>query len=110
MTSLDAVLTKAGVTVSERRFAELVAQALSELGRSGASDPGTALARKETAPLPAIESDLSPRRPREPDARAAAAAAYAALLAEALPVSEVARRLGIDPSRGRHRLKQHPLM
>ncbi|HEX3909060.1 MAG TPA: DNA-binding protein [Mycobacteriales bacterium] len=110
MTSLGAVLTNAGVTVSERRFAELVEQALSELGRPGAADPGTALAPEELAALTAIEADLAPRRPREADARAAAAAAYAALLAEALPVSEVARRLGIDPSRVRHRLKQHRLI
>jgi hypothetical protein len=110
MTSLGAVLSKAGVKVSERRFAQLVGQALSELGSPGANDPGSALGADEVAALTAIDADLSPRRPREPDARAGAAAAYAALLADALPVAEVARRLGIDPSRVRHRLARHQLI
>jgi hypothetical protein len=110
MTSLGAVLSNAGVKVSEQRFAELVEQALSELGRAGAADPEATLAADEVAALTAIEADLSPRRPREADARAGAAAAYAALLADALPVAEVARRLGIDPSRVRHRLARRQLI
>jgi hypothetical protein len=110
MTSLGAVLTNAGVKVSERRFAELVEQALSELGAAGAADPASALAADDVAALTAVDADLSPRRPREADARAGAAAAYAALLADALPVAEVARRLGIDPSRVRHRLARHQLI
>jgi hypothetical protein len=110
MTSLGAVLTNAGVKVSERRFAELVEQALSELGRAGATDPAAALGADEVAALTAIDADLSPRRPREADTRTGAAAAYAALLADALPVAEVAQRLGIDPSRVRHRLARHRLI
>jgi hypothetical protein len=110
MTSLGAVLTNAGLSVTERRFAELVEQALAELGGAGAVDPATALSADETAALTAVDADLTPRRPREADARAAGAAAYAALLADALPVAEVARRLGIDPSRVRHRLARHRLI
>jgi hypothetical protein len=110
MTSLDAVLTSAGVNVTERRFAALVEQALCELGSAGAADPGSVLAADEIAALSAVEADLSPRRPREADARAGAAAAYAALLADALTVAEVARRLGIDPSRVRHRLARRQLI
>jgi hypothetical protein len=110
MTSLGAVLTNAGVKVSERRFAALVEAALSELGRAGADDPGSALGADEVAALTAVDADLSPRRPREVDARAGAAAAYAALLADALPVAEVARRLRIDPSRVRHRLARRQLI
>jgi hypothetical protein len=110
MTPLGAVLTKAGVKVSERRFADLVEQALAELGAAGAADPASALAADDVAALTAVEADLSPRRPREADARAGAAAAYAALLADALPVAEVARRLGIDPSRVRHRLGRRQLI
>jgi hypothetical protein len=110
MTSLGAVLTNAGVKVSERRFAELVEQALGEFGNAGAADRASALAADEADALRSVEADLSPRRPREVDARAAAAAAYAALLADALPVSEVARRLAIDPSRVRHRLARRQLI
>jgi hypothetical protein len=98
------VLTRAGIAVGEAEFARLVAEVLTELGPAPAADPAAALSAAEVAALEAVEADLRPSRRREGDPRAAAAAAAAAVLADGLPVAEVARRLGIDTSRVRHRL------
>lgn len=104
-------LALAGVHVSEADFVRLVADALGELaGPPAAEDPAAALSTEEAAALVAVGADLRPRRRREPDPRAGGAAAYAAVLADALTVGEVARRLGIDPSRVRHRLARRQLL
>jgi hypothetical protein len=102
--SVAEVLSRAGVQVSEPAFAQLLADALTELGPAPADDPRAALAGDEVAALEAVGADLSPRGRREADPRAAAAAGYAAVLAETLTVNEVAARLHIDASRVRHRL------
>lgn len=110
MTAIGEVLHRAGLSVSEAEFARLVGAALEELGGAPATDPRAALAADEVAALESIGADLRPRRRGEADPRAASAAAIAAVLADALPVAEVARRLGIDTSRVRHRLAARTLL
>jgi hypothetical protein len=110
MAALTDALSRSDLRVSESRFVELVELALSELGGPILDDPATALTGDDVAALGAVHADLSRRRPREADPRAAAAAAFVALLADALSVSQVAERLGIDPSRVRHRLSAHQLI
>src|SRR5437764_6294176 len=104
------VLADAGVRLSEAEFSRLVASVLAEFGPAPADDPAAALTAHEVAGLEAVAADLRPRRPRERDPRGDAAATYAAVLAGALPVAEVARRLGIDASRVRHRLAGRQLL
>src|SRR3954470_3481455 len=110
MSTVVDVLTEAGVAVSEADFARLVAAALAELGPPPADRPRDALTAGEAEALAAIGADLRGRRRNEPDPRADSAAAIAAMLADALPVAEVARRLGVDTSRVRHRLAAHTLL
>jgi hypothetical protein len=109
MTIAD-VLAGAGVRVSEAEFARLVASVLAEVGPAPAENPASVLTPDEVAGLEAVDADLRPRGARERDPRADAAATYAAVLAGALPVGEVARRLGIDSSRVRHRLASRQLL
>ena len=109
MTLAD-VLADAGLRVSEAEFARLVASVLEEMGPAPSDDPTAALSAHEVAGLQAVGADLRPRGRRERDPRADAAATYAAVLAGALPVGEVAQRLGIDSSRVRHRLAAKQLL
>jgi hypothetical protein len=104
------VLSRAGVGVSEREFAALVASVLDELGPPPADAPRDALTAEQARALDAIGADLAPRRRRERDPRVDAAATYAAVLADALGVGDVATRLRIDPSRVRHRLAKRQLV
>jgi hypothetical protein len=110
MVALTEVLSRNHVRVSEARFIELLEQSLAELGGPVVDHPASALSVDEVEALAAVNADLSPRRPREADPRAGAVAAYAALLADALTVAEVAGRLGIDASRVRHRLLKRQLI
>jgi hypothetical protein len=110
MAPLTEVLSRNHVQVSEDRFAELVEHSLAEFGGVPVDDPASVLTRDEVAALTAVNADVAPRRRREADPRAPSAAAYAALLADALTVGQVAIRLGIDGSRVRHRLKDRKLI
>ena len=109
MTLAD-VLAHAGVRVSEQEFARLVESVLAEVGPVPLDDPSAALSADEVAGLEAVAADLRPRRARERDPRADAAAGYAAVLAGSLTVAEVARQLGVDTSRVRHRLAARQLL
>jgi len=109
MTLAD-VLAHAGVRVSEQEFARLVESVLAELGPVPLDDPASGLSADEVAGLEAVRADLRPRRPRERDPRADAAATYAAVLAASLSVADVARALGVDSSRVRHRLAAGQLL
>ena len=110
MATVADVLERAGVGVSETEFARLVEAALTELGPEPTGDPRAGLTADEAAALEAVGADLRPRRRRETDPRAGSAAAVAAVLADTLSVTEVARRLGVDASRIRHRLAAHTLV
>jgi hypothetical protein len=110
MAALTDVLSRNHLRVTEARFVELVEQSLAELGGPIIDDPARELSRDEIAALVAVKADLSRRGDREADPLVPAAAAYAALLADALSVAEVATRLGIDASRVRHRLAKHQLI
>lgn len=110
MATLSDVLSRNGLQVSEERFADLVQQALAEIGGPGPVDPAEVLTSDDMEALTAVKADLAPRGAREPDPRAAGVAAYAALLADTLSVAAVAERLGIDPSRVRHRLLKRQLL
>jgi hypothetical protein len=110
MATVNDVLSRHRMRVSEGRFAQLVEQSLAEIGGPAPVDPAEVLTAGEVAALTAVGAELAPPRTRETDPRAAGVAAYAALLADALSVSEVAARLGIDPSRVRHRLLEGQLL
>jgi hypothetical protein len=110
MSALVDVLSRNQLRVSEKRFMELVEQSLAEIGGPIVDDPRAVLTVDEVTALRSIKADVSPRGEREPDPRAPAAAAYAALLADALTVGQVATRLGIDDSRVRHRLAKRQLL
>jgi hypothetical protein len=110
MAALTDVLSRHHLRVSEARFVQLVEQSLAELGGPIVDDPVGTLTPDEVAALKAVKADLSPRGAREADPLVPGAAAYAALLADALTVAEVAARLGIDDSRVRHRLKECQLI
>lgn len=110
MAALTEVLSRNHLRVSEARFVELVEQALAEFGGPALDEPAGALSADEAAALTAVKADLSPRKSREADPRVPAAAAYAALLADALTVNEVADRLRVVASRVRHRLAAHQLI
>lgn len=110
MAALTDVLSRNHLRVSEARFVELVEQSLAEFGGPAIDDPAGALSADEAAALAAVKADLAPRGSREADPRVPAAAAYAALLADALTVVEVAARLHIDASRVRHRLARRQLI
>jgi hypothetical protein len=110
MPALSDLLSRNNLRLSEAQFVGLVEQSLAELGGAVVDDPTSALSGEELAALSAVNADVSPRRRREPDPRVPAATTYAVLLADALTVAEVAERLGIDPSRVRHRLARHQLV
>jgi hypothetical protein len=110
MATLTDVLHRRHLRVTEARFVELVEQALRELGGPVIDEPAGVFSADQVAALTAVKSDLSPRGSRDADPLAPGVAAYVAVLADALSVAEVAARLGIDPSRVRHRLAKRQLI
>jgi hypothetical protein len=110
MAALTDLLSRNNLRVSEAQFIQLVEQSLAEFGPAPVEDPSSVLSDDEVAALTSIKADLTPRRRREADPRVKAATAYAVLLSESLTVSEVAKRLRIDPSRVRHRLAKRQLI
>lgn len=105
-----AVLDRKGLRIGERRFAELVTAALEELAPAGSADPLSELSEADAAALHAVDADLDPRRRGETDPRSTGAAAAVALLASGFTVSAAAERIGVDPSRVRHRLAAGELL
>lgn len=110
MSSTTHLLEQAGLVVDERRFLRLVNAAMAELSPVWSDEPAADLTESDAAALAAVGADLAPRGRREADPRAEAAAAGVALLAGALSVAEAAARLGVDPSRVRHRLAAGELL
>ena len=74
-----------------------------------ASEPANYFSAEQRDTLTAIGLDLRPMRESDVDPRAAAVAQTAVLRDSALTVAEAATRLGVDPSRVRHRLAQRRL-
>jgi hypothetical protein len=103
------VLRKRRVGVTEEEFAALLDDALDAVQAGHAPDPRRVLTASETAALTAGGADLAAGSPVEPGPGAEAAAALGALLASSLTVAGAAARLGVDPSRIRHRLLEGSL-
>lgn len=105
-------LERIGLDLAPDAFTRLVAdvvRALPAVSRRG--DPTRDLTPDEGAALERGGLDLSPEttEDQEHDPFAQGAAEYAVLLATALSLAEGAERLGLDPSRLRHRLAERTL-
>lgn len=96
------VFRRAGLDMAEEDLAALAEEAVAVVRPRFSF----ALADEHTAVLLAEAGfDMSPGRPGEMDRLVAGETlAYTALLADSLSVAEVARRLGVDPSRIRQRV------
>ncbi|GHG92789.1 hypothetical protein GCM10017788_69820 [Amycolatopsis acidiphila] len=97
------MLAKAGLRIAAAEFLTLVEDAARRLVPPN-PDPAHFFAPGQRQALAEAGLDLSPYHEDEPDYRARAVAAQAVLAESALTVSAAAGRLGIDPSRVRHRL------
>ncbi|NYI92740.1 hypothetical protein HNR02_006115 [Amycolatopsis endophytica] len=106
--ALENVLAKAGLRIDAADFLTLVEDAARRLTPPN-PDPSSFFSEGQRAALNETGLDLSRRRDDEPDARAPSVAAHAVLAESALTVSEAARRLGVDPSRIRHKLGERRL-
>jgi len=104
-------LERIGVTMDPNRFEQLVIEAVQGMPAATPGDPARDLTVEEAETLERGGFDLRPLTPDElvDDPLARGAAEYAALVATALTPREVATRLGIDPSRVRHRLAERTL-
>jgi hypothetical protein len=103
------VLRKRGIELSDEEFAVLLDDALDGLSANVEADPTRSLTPAETTALASGGADLRPLGAEEPVPRAETAATYGALLAGGLTVAQSAARLGVDPSRVRHRLAERTL-
>lgn len=104
-------LERIGVKLDPERFEQLVIEAVEGMPATTPGDPARDLTSEEAATLERGGFDLRPLSPDElaDDPLARGAAEYAALVATALTPSEAATRLGVDPSRVRHRLAERTL-
>jgi hypothetical protein len=101
--ALKTVLAKAGLRVDPDEFLTLVEDAARKLSPAD-PDPADYFSAEQRDILTDVGLDLSPHRASEVDHRAKAVAAQAVLRDSALTVAEVARIVGVDTSRIRHRL------
>ncbi|KID28080.1 hypothetical protein [Prauserella rugosa] len=106
--ALETVLARAGLKVDTAEFLALVEQAAKRLS-PGNPEPAHYFSTEQRDVLTDVGLDLSPTRDDEADPRASTVATQAVFADSALSVGEAARRLGVDDSRVRHRLKQHRL-
>jgi hypothetical protein len=102
---LENVLAKAGLKVDATEFLTLVEDAARKLTPPN-PNPSHYFSADQRAALTDVGLDLSPRAEDEADYRARTVAAHAVLAESALTVGEAARKLGVDDSRIRHRLKE----
>src|SRR5579859_1418548 len=104
-------LARIGVMIDPERFEQLVVEAVRDMPAAVPGNPSRDLTADEAATLERGGFDLRPLAPKEmpDDPLARGAAEYATLLATALTPREAAMRLGIDPSRVRHRLSERTL-
>jgi excisionase family DNA binding protein len=101
--ALKTVLAKAGLRVDPDEFLTLVEDAARMLSPAD-PDPADYFSAEQRETLADVGLDLSPRRATEVDHRAKAVAAQAVLRESAMTVAEVAKVIGVDTSRVRHRL------
>lgn len=101
--ALEDVLAEAGLRVDPGEFLNLVADAARRLVPPH-PDPAQFFTADQRTALTEAGLDLSPAREDEADDRAPSVAAQAVLAESSLTVSGAAERLGVDPSRVRHRL------
>ncbi|MTD57363.1 DNA-binding protein [Amycolatopsis pithecellobii] len=101
--ALENVLAKAGLRIDAADFLTLVEDAARRLVPPN-PEPAQFFSAAQREALTDVGLDLSPHHEHEPDYRARSVAAQAVLAESALTVTAAARRLGIDPSRVRHRL------
>ncbi|OLT43979.1 hypothetical protein BJF85_20745 [Saccharomonospora sp. CUA-673] len=106
--ALETVLARAGLKVDTAEFLALVEQAAKRLS-PGDPEPAHYFSVEQREVLADVGLDLSAQGEAETDPRVAAVATQAVFADSALTVTEAARRLGVDDSRIRHRLKQHRL-
>ncbi|MFC4003077.1 DNA-binding protein [Prauserella oleivorans] len=106
--ALENVLAKAGLKVDTAEFLALVEEAARRLSPPN-PQPAHYFSPEQRAVLTDAGLDLSPHRDEEIDYRAGAVATHAVFADSALTVGEAARRLGVDDSRVRHRLKERRL-
>jgi len=105
-------LQRIGLDLAPEAFHRLVAEVVRALPPAdGRGDPARDLTAEEVAALERGGLDLAPAtaEDRDEDPFARGAAEYAVLLATALSPAAVAERLGVDPSRVRHRLAARTL-
>jgi hypothetical protein len=109
-TTLEQELERAGVRVSVNEFQELVLEAVRQLPTTIVSEnPAGELTEAERDALLKGGGTFEPLPPGTPDPRARTAAKYATLLASSFKVDDVAKMLGVDPSRIRQRLKERSM-
>lgn len=102
--ALENVLAKAGLRVDATEFLTLVEDAARKLAPVN-PDPSHFFSASQRSALTEVGLDLSPDNEGEHDYRARTVAAHAVLAEAALTVGQAAKRLGVDESRIRHRLK-----
>ncbi|MFF5991385.1 MerR family transcriptional regulator [Prauserella flavalba] len=106
--ALENVLAKAGLRVSSSQFLALVEEAARRLSPPN-PEPAHYFSAEQQEALADVGLDLASHRQGETDYRARSVAEHAVLADSALTVIEAARRLGVDDSRIRHRLKERRL-
>ncbi len=103
--SLRGTLARAGLRVDSEEFLALVEDAARRLSPAD-PEPAEYFTEPQRTALSDVGLDLAPRRPAERDPRARAVALQAVLRDTALTVAGAAERIGVDPSRIRHRLAE----
>lgn len=106
--ALEDVLARAGLRIDAAEFLTLVEDEARRLAPPN-PEPAQFFDDRERRALAEAGLDLSPYHEDEPDYRARAVAAQAVLAESALSVGAAAKRLGVDPSRVRHRLADRRL-
>lgn len=105
---LESVLAEAGLKIDPGRFLRLVADAARKVSPPQ-PNPADYFSPAQRQVLSDVGLDLSAYDERETDPRASTVAARAVFADSSYSVAEVARLLGVDASRVRHRLKEGKL-
>ncbi|GAA1951426.1 DNA-binding protein [Amycolatopsis minnesotensis] len=106
--ALENVLAKAGLRVDATEFLTLIEDAARRLSPL-APNPAEFFPSDTRAALTDVGLDLSPYQEDEADFRARTVAAHAVFAESSLTANEVAKNLGVDRSRIRHKLSESRL-